>query len=122
MRRIWYLAAFLAAAAALVWYFDRDILHFLGWDGQTSDNYAAWSGSVPALIALGGYGSLVASVLHQVNCHEKGCLRIGRHRIGSGVWCQRHHENARPDVTDSDRLALIHREIAALREMLDARL
>ena len=40
-----------AVAVTLVCVFDRDVLHFLGWDGQTSDYYAAWSGSVPAFIS-----------------------------------------------------------------------
>lgn len=98
----------------LVWYFDRDLLHFLGWDGQTSDNYAAWSGSLPALFTLAGMSTIVTGLFHNINCHEPGCWRVGRHKVDGSPWCNVHHENARPAVTDSERLDRI---IALLEQM-----
>lgn len=104
MRRVAVRAAVVAAVAALVWYFDFDLLHFLGWDGQTSDNYAAWSGSVPALFTLVGLSTIVTGLWTHVNCHEPGCVRIGKHKVDGTPWCTVHHENARPETTDSQRL------------------
>lgn len=83
------------------------IMHFLGWDGQTSDYYAAWSSSIPAMITAVGYTGLIASVVHRFNCHQKGCWRPGRHQIGSGVWCNKHEANARPERTVEELLELI---------------
>ena len=107
-------------AGLLIWYYDRDLLHFLGWDGQTSDNYAAWSGSVPALIAMLGYVSLFASLVHRFNCHQKGCWRPGRHQIGSGVWCNRHEVNARPERSIEEILTAIEARLPDLRNTPEA--
>lgn len=103
-----------ALVGFLFWWFDRDLLHFLGWDGQTSDNYAAWSGSVPALFTLVGLSTIVTGLFHNVNCHEPGCWRIGKHKVDGSPWCNVHHGNARPDVTDSQRLD----QIIALLEQI----
>lgn len=101
MRRArWPLAWFiLAAATTAVCLYDRAILHFLGWDGQTSDNYAAWSGSVPAIISGLGLSTIITGMAHHVNCHEPGCWRIGKHKVEGTPWCSRHHGNAREQVT-----------------------
>lgn len=94
----------LIAVGLLVWWFDRDVIHFLGWDGQASDNYAAWSGSLPALFTLAGMSTIITGLFHNLNCHEPGCWRFGRHKVDGSPWCNVHHEKARPDVTDSARL------------------
>ena len=104
----------------LVWYYDRDLLHFFGWDTQTSDNYAAWSSSVPVFVTAAGYTSLVASVVHRFNCHQKGCWRPGRHQIGSGVWCNKHEANARPERSIEEILLAIEAKLPDLRETPDA--
>lgn len=42
MRLRWLAVIALAAfAVSLACAYDRTVLHFLGWDGQSSDNYAA---------------------------------------------------------------------------------
>lgn len=104
MRRAAAAGACLVVLGVLAAVFDRALLHFLGWDGQSSDNYAAWSGSVPALFTLAGMSTLIAGLFSHVNCHEPGCPRFGRHRVDGTPWCNAHHEKARPVVTDSARL------------------
>lgn len=96
-----------AVAVTLVCVFDRDVLHFLGWDGQTSDNYAAWSGSVPAFISAAGLSSIAGGMWHHLNCGAPGCLWFGRYPDSRGVkWCWRHH----PDHKDlKPTLELLHR-------------
>lgn len=110
----------LAAAGVVVvgvCFSDRVVLHFLGWDGQTSDNYAAWSGSVPALATIAGMSTIVSGLWHHINCHVDGCYLIGRYPVAGGQYkvCRRHH----PDEHVRRRgltLQHIHRAHAAHQE------
>jgi hypothetical protein len=108
--------ALLALAVALTCVYDRSVLHFLGWDGQTSDNYAAWSGSVPAMFTLIGLSTIISGIWHGLNCHEPGCWRYGRHKVDGTPWCNAHHEKARPQVTAEELLAQILAELRSQRE------
>ncbi len=108
--------ALIALAVSMVCVYDRAVLHFLGWDGQSSDNYAAWSGSVPALFTLVGMSTLITGLWHHVNCRKEGCLRIGRHKVGGTSWCGRHHLEARPELTAEQLLTQILEELRSLRE------
>lgn len=105
--------AAVSALAALHWH---GLAHGLGLDTQQSPFYNFHSGPGPEFVALLGYSSLLASVLHHLNCHESGCWRIGRHHVGGQVWCRLHHHLALPGVTDSDRLDRI---IVLLEETRD---
>lgn len=109
------LAAFLVSLACV---YDRSVLHFLGWDGQASDNYAAWSGSLPALFTLIGMSTLITGLWHHVNCRKEGCLRIGRHKVGGSSWCSRHHAEARPQMTELDLLEEISTRLLLVLEEL----
>jgi hypothetical protein len=100
--------------------YDRVILHFLGWDGQTSDNYAAWSGSVPALISAVGLSTLITGMWSHVNCHEPGCFRIGKHKVSGTPWCTVHHEHARPERSEHEILASIEASMTELLSLLRA--
>jgi hypothetical protein len=82
---------------------------------QTPWTYQLLSGFVPALTVV-GLISLVTGAWHHVNCHEPGCLRIGKHKVNGTPWCNVHHEKARPERTENELLELILAELAAVRE------
>ena len=111
-RALWPLAWFLlAAATTAVCLYDRTILHFLGWDGQTSDNYAAWSGSVPAIISGLGLSTLITGCWHQVNCRAPGCPWLGHAPDSRGVkWCWRHHPDHHGERPTTEMLHRLHHE------------
>jgi hypothetical protein len=118
--RLRWLAALAASALAvsLICAYDRAVLHFLGWDGQTSDNYAAWSGSVPAVFTLVGLSTIISGIWHGLNCHEPGCWRYGRHKVDGTPWCNVHHEKARPERTEPELLEEISTRMAQVLEEL----
>lgn len=119
MKLRWLAAIALAAfAVALASVYDRALLHFLGWDGQSSDNYAAWSGSLPALFTLVGLSTIISGIWHSLNCHEPGCLRIGKHKVSGTPWCTRHHENARPELSEHELLEEISTRLLQVLEEL----
>jgi hypothetical protein len=61
------------------------------WD-PSGHFYVFWSGLGGDLAYLGG----VLALVHHVNCHAKGCLRIGKHPVDGTAYkvCRKHH----PDV------------------------
>lgn len=119
MRLRWLSVLALAAVTvALACVYDRTVLHFFGWDGQTSDNYAAWSGSVPALFTLVGLSTIISGIWHGLNCHKPGCWRYGRHKVNGSPWCNRHHEQARPERTIEDILLELSAKFDALADEL----
>jgi hypothetical protein len=118
MKARWLLipALFIAAVVA-VCVFDRAVLHFLGWDGQTSDNYAAWSGSVPAIATILGMSTVVGTLWRNINCRAPGCARLGHYHDSRGVkWCWRHHpdhDGQKPTLEMLHRLHFEHRNRTA---------
>jgi hypothetical protein len=110
MRLRWLTVLALAALAiALICAYDRTVLHFLGWDGQTSDNYAAWSGSVPALFTLVGMSTLITGLWHGLNCRMNGCMRIGHYKDSRGIkWCWRHHPDHKGERPSASLLHQLH--------------
>jgi hypothetical protein len=100
------LTAFVVVTAVItcLCLFDRAVLHFLGWDTQQSDNYDAFSGSLPVMVTILGMSTIITGLWHGVNCHHEGCWRIGRHKVKGTPWCNRHHEDARPGETLEDKL------------------
>jgi hypothetical protein len=107
----------LGVVVALLVAFWPKVMHALGWDGQTSDYYAAWSSSIPALIALLGMSTLITGLWHGLNCHERGCWRLGKHKVGGTPWCSRHHEGARPEMSERELLLSIEEHMATLVEI-----
>lgn len=97
----------LGVVAALLVAFWPKIMHFLGWDGQTSDYYAAWSSSVPAIFTLLGMSTLITGLWHGLNCHERGCWRLGKHKVSGTPWCNVHHGNARAERSTHEILQSI---------------
>jgi|SRR5580692_7047980 hypothetical protein len=107
LRRWWPLLLALAVVV-LIWAFDRFTLHLLGWDGQTSDNYAAWSGSVPALITALGLTTIIGGAWHHLSCHVDGCRRIGKYHVAGGQYrcCRVHHPD--PQVVEGLQVRHLH--------------
>lgn len=108
------LAALTVACAA----FDRALIHFLGIDTQESDNYDFFSGSGPFILTALGQTTIIAGLWHHVNCHEPGCLLIGRHKVDGTPWCNRHHENARAAIGTDE---LLRQVVARLDRLLEQR-
>jgi hypothetical protein len=92
------------------------VMHVLGWDGQTSDYYAAWSSSVPAIFTLIGLSTIITGLWTHVNCHESGCWRIGKHKVSGTPWCTTHHDHARPHRTVEEILESIEARLPDLRQ------
>lgn len=94
------------AALGLTVDFWHGFLHVVGvWPTPpgTSPWYQLWSGLVPALTVV-SLVTLLAGAWHRVNCHEPGCLRIGRHRLNGQTWCDTHQDQARPVLTTEELL------------------
>ncbi len=116
-----------AVAAAAVW---SVAAHPWGWayalgvhpypGPQTPWTYQLWSGFTPALTVLTLFGA-VLSLYHVHNCHEQGCWRIGRYRVGGAVWCRWHREAAKPERTEHELLEAIEASLAALVKLLKDR-
>jgi hypothetical protein len=77
------------------------LLHFLGVDTETGHAYAWWSGAGSDIGELAIIGGL-AAMLRKHQCHQKGCIRIGRHTVDGTPWCNRHHQ-AQRDGGDGGR-------------------
>jgi hypothetical protein len=91
--------ALVTVAITCLCLFDRAVLHFLGWDTQQSDNYDAFSGSLPVMVTILGMSTIITGMWHHVNCHMDGCYRIGKHKVNGTPWCSRHQGKARPEVS-----------------------
>lgn len=70
------------------------LAHWFGVGSTTNTAYSFWSGSGSCLTYLG----ILGTALHHVNCHAKGCYRVGRHLVAGTPYkvCRRHH----PDIPD----------------------
>lgn len=85
------------------------LLHalFIGsWWPPSGRGYAFWSsiGSDFGEITIAGG---VAAWWHHVNCHTRGCWRIGREHVDGTTWvvCRRHHPDGKPTHHDILRRA-----------------
>jgi hypothetical protein len=81
--------------------FWHSLLHLLGIDDESGHWYAWWSGAgsdVGELAILGG----IIGAWHKVNCHVKGCPRIGRHHVDGTTYvvCRHHHPEDKPTHHD----------------------
>ena len=77
--------------------FGHWLLTVTGINNEAGKWYAFWSG----FGANFGEVTLLAGVLaawHRVNCHAKGCWRIGRQQVAGTtlVVCRRHHPDGKP--------------------------
>lgn len=124
MRRLVPLAA-VAVIATAAW---SVVAHPWGWayalgvhpypeSSSTPWTYQLWSGFMPALTVLTLFGA-VLSVYHVHNCHETGCWRIGKYRLGGSVWCRRHLVSAKPSRTEHEVLEAIESHLASLLDLV----
>lgn len=70
------------------------LAHILGLDNASGRAYLAWSGfggDLSEVVLL----AAVYGLVRKHNCHQKHCLRIGRHLVDGTPWCNRHHQAAR---------------------------
>lgn len=74
------------------------LLHWLavhtGTVNEPGPYYGFWSGFGSDIGEVALLSGLFA-MIHKHNCHEQGCLRIGRHTVDGTPWCDRHHGAAR---------------------------
>ena len=128
IRKLPHVAAALIAAAVvyvLVWHLWGVLfalgLHPYPASSSTPWTYQMWSGIIPALTVLTLFGSLGGFYsLH--NCHAKGCLRLGKHRIDGTPWCNRHASSVPSRAlgrTDHDLLEEICDHLAHLSNVLE---
>jgi hypothetical protein len=68
--------------------------------------YQLESGFIPALTVL-SLLTLVSGAWQHVNCHHHWCLRTGKHKINGTPWCDKHHQEARPERSDNEILRSI---------------
>jgi len=95
------------------------LLSVTGISNESGKWYAFWSG----FGANFGEVTLLAGVLaawHRVNCHAKGCWRIGRQQVAGTtlVVCRKHHPDGKPTHEHILELHRAHMEAERLRHEL----
>jgi hypothetical protein len=75
----------------------------LPWTWHDPDGYNIVSGPVADIALLGG----AYAILRRHNCHAKGCLRLGRHRVAGTdyIVCRTHHP---PDMPTAEQILAEH--------------
>lgn len=75
----------------------RLLLHWLGLDSASGPAYLAWSGAASDIGELAIIGGILGA-WHRVNCHAKGCWRIGRQHVEGTTYvtCRKHHPDGKP--------------------------
>ena len=61
----------------------QSLLQVLGVKSEASQWYAFWSGSGADFSELAIIGVAVTG-FHHINCHNKGCWRLGKHTTSKG--------------------------------------
>jgi hypothetical protein len=128
-------AAGAGAAALGVWMaiFPSAWQNWLGFSRaayfQNGTNYAFFSGIGPFLLTALGMSTIIGTLWHAVNCHEDGCLKIGRHKINGTPWCNDHHEKARHHRTieeiletlaeSAERTNILLKDVAATMQSVE---
>lgn len=77
-------------------------------------NYNFWSGAGSDISEIALIGAVFAG-WHRVNCHTKGCWRIGRQRVEGTTFvvCRKHHPDGKPT---HHRILAMHRAHQAAEE------
>lgn len=109
---------FLAAFAVFIagWVGVFMLMNHFGFNSQVTPQYAFTSGVGPMVLTALGMSTIITGMWHGLNCHESGCLRIGKHKVNGTPYCTVHHQQARPEVTDSERLDRIIELLEGLRQ------
>jgi hypothetical protein len=63
------------------------LLHVTGADDTAGTWYGFWSGFAGCIPEFAVFGL----VWRRVNCHAKGCWRVGLHRLDRFHVCRKHH-------------------------------
>lgn len=112
----------LAAAGVFTGTHPADIQ---GWFGFSKADYFTYgtiyafcSGIGPMLLTGLGMSTIIVGLWHNVNCHEAGCYKIGRHKVDGTPWCNSHHENARLDRSDHQLFKDMLAELQKLNKIL----
>jgi hypothetical protein len=81
---------------------------YTGTTNQSGPYYGFWSGFGSDLGELAVLGA-VFGAWHRVNCHAKGCWRIGRQHVSGTTYvtCRKHHPDGKPSP---ERIAEQHRD------------
>ena len=105
-------AAALVAVLAFAWFWAHGLQHWLavhtGTDNEPGDYYGAFSGWVSDLGEVALLGAIFGA-WHRVNCHAKGCWRIGRQHVSGTTYvtCRKHHPDGKPTA---EHIAEKHRD------------
>ena len=85
----------LLAAGISIGLFPHGFNHMIGVDTQQSVEYAAFSGFLAWLSSTLGLSTIIATLWHNLNCHESSCLRIGKYPVAGGQYkvCGKHHND-----------------------------
>ena len=98
-------------AFILFWVLAFATVNHFGFDNQATPQYGFTSGVGPMILTAMGMSTIVTGMWHAHNCHERGCWRLGRHKVKGTPWCNAHHEKARADWTAEDLLQMILEEL-----------
>lgn len=65
----------------------------MGWffHPLSGNGYQFWSGIGSDLSEVTLFGALMTAYYHH-NCHVKGCLRWGKHKVDGSPYCSKHKE------------------------------
>jgi len=92
--------------------------------GGSGPHYGFWSGAGSDIGEITLVGALFIALKH-VNCHDKGCWRIGLHRVEGTPYkaCRKHHPvlSQHPHIT-AEIMAKAHEEFQAQRQADSARI
>jgi hypothetical protein len=94
------------------------LYHFFG-IGGSGPYYGFWSGTGSDIGEVTLIGAVIVGLRH-VNCHDKGCWRIGIHQVEGTPFkaCRRHHPvlSKHPRIT-AEIMAKAHEEFQAQRRV-----
>jgi hypothetical protein len=71
-----------------------------------------WASLVSIIEGLGGL-AVLAGVYHLVECHEGGCHKFGRYRLGHLKLCGDHHPEVPEGGVDAAHVAETHEKLNA---------
>lgn len=78
-----------------------------GQGGANGTGYLVASGPIGDVFILGAAWALV----RKLNCHAKGCWRLGLHRVGGTpyITCRKHHPHVPDGGATAEHIAAAHR-------------
>lgn len=85
--------------------------HFTGTSDESGPGYGFFSGigsDIGEIVLIGA----IAQVVRHHTCHQKGCRRIGMHRVGDSPYrvCVRHHPDMDTKNISAEHISHRHHE------------